>query len=792
MSKTYISTLSAVACLLASVSAPAAILKPEAALERALDRGGRRMKAPSTLTRSSRLLYTVDDSLAVPTVYVFGNPDRDTGGYAIVSASDIAEGLLGFSDTGTFDPTDIPVNMKSWLESYAAQISAAENAGIRPAYYTTSSSDFSPIAPMISTTWNQNSPYNNRCPIHLNRRSVTGCLATAEAQVLNYHKFPDKASGSISYKWTAGGGNLECNFDTIPLDWDLMLDNYEKTTPTDAQKTAVANLMLACGMASQMNYSSGQSGATSLNGAQGLYTYMGCSQAGIVLTDWMNPDQLNEFVYDYISTRGPLVYCGQSKSGGHAFVCDGYRGDGYFHFNWGWGGLSDGYFKLNALNPGSQGIGGSTSGYNSNQQLIVGLHRPCTPEEWDPVIAADGGSAIDSEWNTVLGDTVMISSPDESGGFWNFSMAPTIVTFGARFVRNATGEEIFQPCYGIIDRELPSMRGWKSYPIVIPENLAEGTYSIYPAYRTGNRPCRDFLIYQDAQTYTLATVRNDSILFEKPRPADIEISDIEFTTPTYAGGGFSLTAKVVGTGDRKFYGSVALVLGEFYDTDFVSDFQAANVVISAAPGVSESFTYAATFTNQRLKGKYTLVFIVPETGKIISEPIEVNIEPFTGNPTPVTTDAVIINANATDPQDIRVKATVKSEKGYFSSNFYLAVGTVDNDVFNPIQRYESPVYYILPGESSEISFGGAIAASEGEIYTAQLQYYDTTTRRYVQIGDDMTFTIGKPQASGVENITSPDTPIEYYSIDGKAIGNSRPRHGLYLRRQGKVTAKIIL
>ena len=80
-----------------------------------------------------------------------------------------------------------------------------------------------------------------------------------------------------------------------------MLGSYEKTEATDVEKNAVANLMLACGLASQMNYSPGESGATSLNGAQGLCNYLGCTQAGIVLAEWLNPDQLEEFVYDSVS-----------------------------------------------------------------------------------------------------------------------------------------------------------------------------------------------------------------------------------------------------------------------------------------------------------------------------------------------------------------------------------------------------------------------------------------------------------------------------------------------------------
>ena len=187
MNKTLQLSLATVAGLLMSVDAYSAVLTPEEALERVFRENTLRKKIPASLERSTQLVYTVEDSAAVPAVYIFGSADNSAGGFAIVSASDVATGLLGFSDTAIFDPADIPVNMKSWLQGYADEISAAENAGAQAQHYTLKAKEYEPIGPLLYTTCNQNSPYNDRCPVANGRRSVPGCLAPAEAQVLSYH-----------------------------------------------------------------------------------------------------------------------------------------------------------------------------------------------------------------------------------------------------------------------------------------------------------------------------------------------------------------------------------------------------------------------------------------------------------------------------------------------------------------------------------------------------------------------------------------------------------------------------
>lgn len=775
-----------------ALTATAERFTPEQALERALQTPGTEIRALG-VTATPQLVMTVTDTAGEDAAaYVFVDNGEARRGFVVVSASGLTAPVLGYSGTAQFDKDNLPPNFMEWMQGYAREIADIESGARRvlPKIIRRADTERVAIEPMVMTRWNQSEPYNNRCPEINGRRAVTGCMATAQAQVLNYCKYPQKLNGSISYTTTTARLKIDVSFDTIALDWDNMLNVYDKTSP-EVSNQAVANLMYACGVASQMNYTPSASGASSPNSVRGMYNYFGFKDVGMLLGDWMNIDELEDYVYAYLTNHGPLLYCGQGGSGGHAFVCDGYSKDGYFHFNWGWGGLSDGYFRLNALDPGSQGIGGGSSGYNTYQQLLPGLHKPGDRKDFVPVCAADMGARISEEWNTVLGDTVMFEPADEDGGFWNFSADTLSVTFGARITRNATGESTYVACYGIKNYPLTFLRGWSGYPIIIPEQMEEGTYTIVPAYKNADGDWRDFYQDQNYQTSTLATVAGDSIKFEKPKPADILISNIEFETPCYAGGGFMLTADVIATGDRSFYGNVSLILGEYYGDDFVSDFQATSSAINARPFEATSFKYAADFTNTRLKGTYQLVFVNTETGVIVSEPIEVTIKPYPGEAIPEVVKAEIENAMAVDPNNVVVKADILSPGGYFSKSLYLSLGTLDGDNFELINRITSPVYYIEPGKSLEVSFSGAIAGQEGETFIARLEYYDAKTRMYIQIGEDMPFRIG---GAGVGTVLSDDdnAPVRYFDLQGREVDANRLESGVYLLKQGSRVSKTVV
>ncbi|MDE7350499.1 MAG: C10 family peptidase, partial [Muribaculaceae bacterium] len=271
------------------------------------------------------------------------------------------------------------------------------------------------IAPLLSTRWDQGSPYNLDCPLDGSKRSVTGCLATAMAQVIAFYGYPSVGSGSHSYEWK----DLILDFDygQTHFDFDNMLNSYSGRPSTQNQKKAVAKLMYACGVSVDMNYGAKESGARYLFIANALKEYF-CYDAGVsyLLRNYYSKDEWEKIVYEELLAERPVIYGGQSPEGGHAFVCDGYD-EGLFHINWGWGGYCDGWYLLSALNPEGQGTGGHEGGYNSAQNMIIGIQPNIdgTPSQY-PLYASSGLVVSDIIRNSYLTIEFL-----DGGGVFNYS-----------------------------------------------------------------------------------------------------------------------------------------------------------------------------------------------------------------------------------------------------------------------------------------------------------------------------------------------------------------------------------
>lgn len=192
------------------------------------------------------------------------------------------------------------------------------------------------------------------------------------AQVIKYHNYPERGTGSVSYR-TASGYNVAFDFASTPLPMSLMADVYDVTSSAES-RDAVATLMLACGASVTMEYQSSASGASSASVPDALMSYFGYDSNSVAYRQraWYGLKEWEDLIYNDLATVGPVYYGGNNMSSGHAFVCDGYSSDGYFHFNWGWSGMADGYFRLTALDPATQGIGGSAAGYNWYQCVVTG------------------------------------------------------------------------------------------------------------------------------------------------------------------------------------------------------------------------------------------------------------------------------------------------------------------------------------------------------------------------------------------------------------------------------------
>lgn len=319
--------------------------------------------------------------------YIF-NVSRQ-GGFVIVSSDDCAPDILGYADSGTIDPDNMPDNMKAWLQGYADQISWMKANGAKPWQQTmTRGGARNAISPLLTSHWTQNAPYNNQTPTYVitytdntteTKHYVTGCVATAVGQIMYYSKWPTGNTKAIpEYKPDNSGGT---SFPTLPalgatmFDWLKMGD---RMTDSDDGAKEVAKLMKYIGTAVQMNYAKDGSGANDGVAIKAMKNYFGYTNATYLERNKFSYSEWIDIIYSELSAGRPVLYGGQSTGGGHAFVCDGYAEDDLFHINWGWNNGQDGYFRLSALKPEDEGIGGSTTGdgYRMMQDIGVGLANP--------------------------------------------------------------------------------------------------------------------------------------------------------------------------------------------------------------------------------------------------------------------------------------------------------------------------------------------------------------------------------------------------------------------------------
>ena len=282
----------------------------------------------------------------------------EENGFVIVSGDDIAVPILGYCDHGSFDAENIPSNVKAWLDGYGEQIQKAKSQGINGSGLAVNSrSDRSYIDVMLSSMWNQNSPFNDQCVFN-GKRCLTGCLATATAQMVYYwatkgrngNKFRCGSKALEPYTTKTNGYSVGAVGALNSFDWDNMTDGIPTTT---ASKNAVAQLLRYCGQALQADFGEGSTyGSLSkmINAMKNMFGYnlgiSGESESKYTLAEW------DEMIYGQLADGKPVIINGEGSAGGHGFICDGYKPDeDKYHMNWGWGGKYDGWFVMTSLNP---------------------------------------------------------------------------------------------------------------------------------------------------------------------------------------------------------------------------------------------------------------------------------------------------------------------------------------------------------------------------------------------------------------------------------------------------------
>ena len=358
-------------------------------------------------------------------------------GFVIVAADERVRPILGYSKTNRFVTEDMPENLRSWLMGYEEEIQYAKDRAISAtpeinAKWTCLKSgeaepmrgNRSEVLFLMTTKWDQNGSsctlYNNACPItNSNNRCVTGCTATAIAQVLKYWRHPVQGIGSktlsLNEMENLWGNELlhpECyprtaNFGATTYDWQNMPDQLTCSSSPE-QKEAIATLMYHCGVAMHMNYgtaSEGGSSAPYFADTIGKYfDYSPCAftahKANYSDNEWL------DLLKAEIDSHRPVLYGGRSSGGGHAFILYGYDNDDNFLVNWGWSGRSDDYYAIGGLNPPVGGTGGGTTyDFNEANEAVLYLlpnDRTLSPPDNFNIYNTINFNELQLEWSAAL------------------------------------------------------------------------------------------------------------------------------------------------------------------------------------------------------------------------------------------------------------------------------------------------------------------------------------------------------------------------------------------------------
>ena len=315
--------------------------------------------------------------------YVF---NYDGGGYVIVSGDDRAEEILGYG-SGNMDVNNLPENVAWWLNQYKQQMEwliANPDAHVETTTQFMSTMRTATTVPMLmSSTWDQEAPYYNQCPKYNGQYCMTGCVATAMAQVMYYWKYPAELPALSSYTTAESPRFTVPALPGITLDWNNMLDDYSSVNYNTTQANAVAWLMRYCGQAVKMMYSPDGSGAYTEDERDAMVLFGYSSDATVKYRDDHSATNWNAMMQAELEAGRPILYGGNDYSaGGHAFVVDGYNAStSKYHVNFGWSGYDDNYYALDAFK-------GSGYTFNYYQDMIIGVYPEGSQlETYAPVMA---------------------------------------------------------------------------------------------------------------------------------------------------------------------------------------------------------------------------------------------------------------------------------------------------------------------------------------------------------------------------------------------------------------------
>ncbi len=653
-------------------------------------------------------------------------------GFVIVSGDDRTTPVLGYVDNGNFDPNNIPANMKAWLEGYEEQISMLDEMGITATYnesFTVMPTRNS-ISPMITSHWDQGAPYWEHCPEFMDidengdtvgELAYTGCVAVSMSQILNYYKSPLRCtqiipSYLVTYYWQEEYGAFDTEpLDPIFFDWDNMRDNYTGAE-TQAEKDAVAWLMLYAGCAAQMQYGVNASSTSDPYIPTALNEYFNYDAKLVYRSDYEQAEW-EDMIYNELVEGRPLIYNGRAGSGGgHSFVCDGYAYGDLFHINWGWGGLGDGYFVLSVLNPYAGGIGSTTSleGYNIDQTAVIGIQPGYsgTPVEVDHRLTVfnmyyTGTSSFersdDGSFKLNKRRYIKVTGEDHIDDGTKYLRGIALYDSNDNFI-DIIAQTYYASGYLSITDSWPDTQSSVTYPF--GNGLPNGSYKIKPVCSLPGTNEWQPMIESD-RFYVEATINGDWVTMTNHPIVDLQSMNFEFTGGEKVGLAEQCHVTVKNNSADRFSGKLYL----YVDNEQFDEYSEFTTVVEAEipAGGTKVITFNFTPKNDGAKSAHLSIYDTSSWNPGIPGTGSVNIAGSVTYPMNLSVDINALNAdenmNIYDSHiKFKVDVTNNNTEGEYNRYILAPLFIVDENNHGTMVTYLSRNVVIPAGETQTFYF----------------------------------------------------------------------------------------
>lgn len=675
------------------------------------------------------------------------------GGFIVKAGGQI----IGYGDAEQFDPQTAAPAMIEWMQALACQPASSYDG--REHAFTTSA-----VAPLLGEIrWNQDAPFNNLCPQYeLGMTAPTGCVATAMAQVMRYHQWPLQGEGVHTYSPIVMYGNtLTANFGETNYRWGMMQPCYSASS-SEESCDAVAELMLHCGISVNMEYYS-QSGASDTIVPRALSQYFRYDRSMAYRKREHYPTlEWLRIIHDELAAGRPVLAYGRSTAGGHAYVFDGMDENGLIHVNWGWGGMSNGYFNTSALTPASQGIGGSDGGFNYSQRIITGIRPRIEGQynDYDVELASTEGLTASKSKISQGGDVAIKLSGKVMNHGWRkctFDYAVELINADGRRVALFEG-----PKAQTLDKEETAYG--PSFGSVNFGVLPVGCYTLRPVCRmtdgTGEwLPVRDH--YIGFPNILRLTATEQQILFDAPDYFNLKASYDILPQTIYSGVPTLIAANIKNTGDVEYHGEVKVQLRNAQNSIVATT---KNYIIDLQPEENTAIRFTDAY--DAAEGSYTLC-LADDDGTVISEKVAVEVKKTNAIGIPCSAESLRIVKM--DRNEFVAEATISTDNGISAGLLYTYIYTDGNKLAGCL----FPEYFFVEsGHTATVVMKGAFEnAVYGQSYQARLAALNDGSSVSF-LNDELSscsFVFGS--ADGIQGITAGDNKgMPAYNLSGRRIG----------------------